>query len=186
MRASDLAVRSFTNQQSAADGRNDTVERFPLGFDRDPHVPRKDGVLAATQFLGCAMAKPYSMDLRVRVVEAVDEGATRQEAAGRFGVSVSSAVRYGRRSPRFHGCRARGQRSLPHRNSLRAAGQKTCWCRLNSPLRSALPSSRTARSVRLARCTRGARNLWAGVWAMACYRQWHWERAWDPLLPGAE
>jgi transposase len=40
------------------------------------------------------MTKPYSMDLRVRVVEAVDEGATRQEAAERFGVSVSSAVRW--------------------------------------------------------------------------------------------
>ena len=40
------------------------------------------------------MTKPYSVDLRVRVVEAVDEGATRQEAAERFGVSVSSAVRW--------------------------------------------------------------------------------------------
>ena len=46
------------------------------------------------RILGCAMAKPYSVDLRVRVVEAVDEGATRQEAAERFGVSVSSAVRW--------------------------------------------------------------------------------------------
>ena len=46
------------------------------------------------RFLGCAMTKPYSADLRVRVVEAVDEGATRQEAAERFGVSVSSAVRW--------------------------------------------------------------------------------------------
>ena len=40
------------------------------------------------------MTKPYSADLRVRVVEAVDEGATRHEAAERFGVSVSSAVRW--------------------------------------------------------------------------------------------
>ena len=40
------------------------------------------------------MTKPYSVDLRVRVVEAVDEGATRQEAAERFDVSVSSAVRW--------------------------------------------------------------------------------------------
>jgi len=36
----------------------------------------------------------YSWDLRVRVVEAVDEGATRREASERFGVSVSSAVRW--------------------------------------------------------------------------------------------
>jgi transposase len=40
------------------------------------------------------MARPYSSDLRERVVEAVDEGATRLEAAERFGVSVSSAVRW--------------------------------------------------------------------------------------------
>ena len=40
------------------------------------------------------MARPYSTDLRERVVEAVDEGATRLEAAERFGVSVSSAVRW--------------------------------------------------------------------------------------------
>ncbi|HTT85129.1 MAG TPA: helix-turn-helix domain-containing protein, partial [Rhizomicrobium sp.] len=40
------------------------------------------------------MGKAYSMDLRVRVVEAVDEGAPRREAAERFGVSVSSAVRW--------------------------------------------------------------------------------------------
>ena len=38
------------------------------------------------------MAKAYSSDLRERVVEAVNEGATRYEAAERFGVSVSSAV----------------------------------------------------------------------------------------------
>jgi transposase len=40
------------------------------------------------------MTKPYSADLRMRVVEAIDEGATRHEAAERFGVSVSSAVRW--------------------------------------------------------------------------------------------
>lgn len=40
------------------------------------------------------MARAYSSDLRERVVEAVDEGATRYEAAERFGVSVSSAVRW--------------------------------------------------------------------------------------------
>ena len=40
------------------------------------------------------MTRPYSLDLRARVVEAVDEGATRYEAAERFGVSVASAVRW--------------------------------------------------------------------------------------------
>jgi hypothetical protein len=33
------------------------------------------------------------LEVRERVVEAVNEGATRLEAAERFGVSVSSAVR---------------------------------------------------------------------------------------------
>jgi transposase len=40
------------------------------------------------------MAKPYSQDLRERVVGAVEAGATRQAAGDRFGVSDSSAIRW--------------------------------------------------------------------------------------------
>jgi transposase len=40
------------------------------------------------------MPKACSSDLRERVIEAVEEGATRREAAERFEVSVSSAVRW--------------------------------------------------------------------------------------------
>jgi transposase len=40
------------------------------------------------------MARPYSQDLRERVVEAVEAGATRQAAGDRFGVSDSSAIRW--------------------------------------------------------------------------------------------
>jgi len=40
------------------------------------------------------MAKPYSQDLRERVVWAVEAGATRQAAGDRFGVSDSSAIRW--------------------------------------------------------------------------------------------
>ena len=40
------------------------------------------------------MARPYSVDLRERVVEAVEAGATRQAAGDRFGVSDSSAIRW--------------------------------------------------------------------------------------------
>ena len=41
------------------------------------------------------MAKPYSMDLRERVVAAVEEGGlSRREAAARFGVGESSAIRW--------------------------------------------------------------------------------------------
>ena len=40
------------------------------------------------------MAKPLSEDLRIRVVRAVEGGMSRRAAAERFGISVSSAVRY--------------------------------------------------------------------------------------------
>ena len=41
------------------------------------------------------MTKPYSMDLRDRVVAAVEaEGMTRHQAAARFGIAVSSAVKW--------------------------------------------------------------------------------------------
>jgi transposase len=40
------------------------------------------------------VARAYSSDLRERVIEAIDEGATRREAGERFGVSVASAVRW--------------------------------------------------------------------------------------------
>jgi hypothetical protein len=43
---------------------------------------------------GWAMAKSYSGDLRERVIEAVETGASRREAAEHFGVSVSSAVKW--------------------------------------------------------------------------------------------
>jgi transposase len=53
------------------------------------------------------MPKSCSSDLRERVIDAVEEGATRREAAERFDVSASSAVRWfqawqkeGRRAPR--------------------------------------------------------------------------------------
>ena len=40
------------------------------------------------------MLKSYSGDLRERVIEAVETGASRREAAERFEVSVSSAVKW--------------------------------------------------------------------------------------------
>jgi transposase len=39
------------------------------------------------------MARPLSLDLRVRVAAALGEAATLREAAKRFGISVASAVR---------------------------------------------------------------------------------------------
>jgi transposase len=40
------------------------------------------------------MAKPYSDDLRARVIGAIEEGATREEAAERYQVSLSSVGRF--------------------------------------------------------------------------------------------
>ena len=40
------------------------------------------------------MGKPLSMDLRRRALGAVDAGMSRRAAAGRFGVSVSSVIRW--------------------------------------------------------------------------------------------
>ena len=56
------------------------------------------------------MPKACSLDLRERVIEAVEGGASRREAAERFEVSASSAVKWlqswrreGRRAPRPRG-----------------------------------------------------------------------------------
>jgi transposase len=44
--------------------------------------------------LGDAMTRAYSHDLRQRVIAAVEGGASRREAAERFEISVSSAIRW--------------------------------------------------------------------------------------------
>ena len=44
------------------------------------------------------MARPYSMDLRERVVEAVEEhGLSRRQAADRFGIGIKTAIDWVRR-----------------------------------------------------------------------------------------
>jgi transposase len=43
---------------------------------------------------GLAMPKAYSCDLRERVIEAVETGASRREAAERFEVSIASAIKW--------------------------------------------------------------------------------------------
>ena len=50
-------------------------------------------------FRGLAMPKSYSGDLRERVIEAVTmDGLSRREAAERFDVSASSAIRFVQRA----------------------------------------------------------------------------------------
>jgi transposase len=43
------------------------------------------------------MARPYSLDLRERLVAAVDRGMSRRRAAVRFGIGISTAIRWTRR-----------------------------------------------------------------------------------------
>src|SRR5262249_27802021 len=46
---------------------------------------------------GQAMPRPYSVDLRVRVIEDISTGASRREAAERYGVSPSVVVLWAQR-----------------------------------------------------------------------------------------
>ena len=43
------------------------------------------------------MPRSYSTDLRVRVIEAISDGSSRRRAASRFGIGVSTAVKWYRR-----------------------------------------------------------------------------------------
>lgn len=61
------------------------------------------------------MAKTLSVDLRVRVVGAVEEGASRRAAAERFGVAASTAVRWVKQWHE-HGSVAAGKRGGNHRS----------------------------------------------------------------------
>ena len=73
------------------------------------------------------MAKPLSMDLRKRVVTAVeDEGLSRREAAARFGIGVSTAVDWLRRF-RETGSAAPGQMGGHKPKAIR--GEHEAWLR---------------------------------------------------------
>ena len=74
------------------------------------------------------MAKPYSQDLRDRVIEAVERGKMSRRAAGRhYAISRSAAIKWlerlerqGSRRPVGHGGH-RASKLLPHRDFLEAA-----------------------------------------------------------------
>ena len=71
------------------------------------------------------MPKPYSMDLRERVVSAVEAGEmSRREAAARFGVAPSTAINWVRRL-RETGSVAPGQMGGHKRKSIR--GNHRAW-----------------------------------------------------------
>jgi len=55
------------------------------------------------------MTKPLSQDLRSRVVAAIDGGLSRRQAAARFGVAASTAVKWAQRWRASGTCRSRPQ-----------------------------------------------------------------------------
>ena len=78
------------------------------------------------------MARSLSMDLRERVVRAVDAGTSRREAAARFGVSAASAVRWcalarerGNAAPRPQGGDRRSQTLEAHAGLIDALMAQT-------------------------------------------------------------
>ena len=73
------------------------------------------------------MATALAMDLRVRVLAAIDAGASRRQAAARFGVSASSAIRWdelrrrrGDARPRKQGGDRRSRRIEAHAGTILA------------------------------------------------------------------
>ena len=72
------------------------------------------------------MGKPYSMDLRTRVVAAVEGGLSRNEAAQRFNVAISTAINWVRRK-KDTGSVAPGQMGGYKPRSIR--GEHEVWLR---------------------------------------------------------
>ena len=74
------------------------------------------------------MARPFSMDLRERVVDAVERGGlSRRQAAARFGVGVSTVIAW---VARFRETGQRGARAdgrAPAEEADRRAGGTGCW-----------------------------------------------------------
>ena len=76
---------------------NSSLKRFPSDLNRrDSQKVSDEGFVCALILLrmGCAVPKAYSGDLRERVIEAVEAGASRREAAERFEVSMASAIKW--------------------------------------------------------------------------------------------
>ena len=89
------------------------------------------------------MAKPYSQDLRDRVIDAVERGEmSRRAAARRYEISESVAIKWlerverdGSREPVGHGGH-RASKLMPHRDFLEAARAEKSDVTPSGPLRS--------------------------------------------------
>lgn len=103
------------------------------------------------------MVTPRSMDLRIRISAALEDGRTVRAAAGRFGVSVAPAVRIGQ-------CQRAGRGQVPGKigGSRRAvlAGQSGDWLLM----RPAEKPDLTMRALTAELAGRGARVAHDTVW----------------------
>jgi transposase len=78
------------------------------------------------------MGKPLSMDLRERVIEAIDGGMSRRGAAARYGIAPSTAIRWdnerrttGSFAPKRQGGDMRSRRIEAHAEVIHAALEET-------------------------------------------------------------
>lgn len=102
------------------------------------------------------MARPYSLDLRERVVSSVEDGMSCRDAAAHFQVSHSSAIRWARRS-REKGSPAASPMGGKRPFSL-AAEREWMLARLTEK------SDTTLRELLAALQDRGVRVSYFGVW----------------------
>src|SRR5690348_15650324 len=102
------------------------------------------------------MARAYSLDLRERVVLAIAEGASCRAAAGRFGVSVASAVKW---SQRHRATGSAAARPMGGRRPF-AAGCERAWLLA----RIAEQPDLTLRAVQAELAARGVKVSYYAVW----------------------
>jgi len=102
------------------------------------------------------MARPYSQDLRERVVGAVASGLTCRVVAARFGVSVASAVKW---SQRFRATGSAAAAKMGGRRPRRLAGERA-WLLA----RIAEKPDLTLRAVMAELAERGTPASYGAVW----------------------
>ena len=122
------------------------------------------------------MARALSRDLRLRVLKAADEGASARQAAARFGVGISSAIRWiarakiGELRPRPQG-RRRGSRLDGHAVFIIGMIEE----RKDTTLNEMVARLDTERSMRIGR---SALSDWLGGhgWTFKRSPHMHWSR----------
>src|ERR1700757_265744 len=88
----------FLRSRAPCRRRLDGLEHISLGLNRGiPKGLSMSESEALIRFRGQSMPRPYSNDLRARVIEAIEAGASRREAAERYELSASVVVLWAQR-----------------------------------------------------------------------------------------